>query len=261
MRKQLDIARRRVALGLSLGLVLLASGALASDSFRAKMEQWVETKQLVSQEKSDWDADRETLRATRKLLAQQRDFLSAEIAKLEASSSEADDERRVLLLDRGRFQRNNARLEEELARLEKSLLELSAQFPAPLKKKLEPLLVQIPATPEAEPAKLGPRLMVVLGILAQADKFNSTATFVGETREVGDQRLQVRTLYWGLAQAIYVDSLGNTAGVGRPSLRDSAEGWEFTNEPELARSAQLLLDIYEGNVDTIDFIAFPVEVR
>ena len=104
---------------------------------------------------------------------------------------------------------------------------------------------------------LGARLMNVLGVLAQAEKFDSTATFVGETRQVGDEKLQVRTLYWGLAQAIYVDAQGRTAGIGRPG----PNGWEFTNDPDLASDARHLLDIYEGNVDTIEFVRFPVEAR
>ena len=102
-------------------------------------------------------------------------------------------------------------------------------------------------------------MMNVLGVLAQAEKWNGTATFVGETRAVGDsgQKMQVRTLYWGLGQAFYVDAQGETAGIGRPG----PEGWEFTNQPALAGDTELLLDIYEGNVDRIDFVGLPVEIR
>lgn len=73
----------------------------------------------------------------------------------------------------------------------------------------------------------------------------------------GDQKVQVRTLYWGLGQAVYVDAQGEVAGVGRPG----AEGWEFTDDPELVDRARKLLDVYEGNVDLIEFVELPVEVR
>jgi hypothetical protein len=100
--------------------------------------------------------------------------------------------------------------------------------------------------------------MSVLGVLAQAEKFNGTATFVGETRAVGgDQKVQVRTLYSGLAQAVYVDSQGETAGIGRPG----SDGWEFTDDPDLADDAARFLDIYEGNVDAIEFVELPIEIR
>ena len=128
----------------------------------------------------------------------------------------------------------------------------------PLQDKLKPLLVQIPDDPTTTKLQRGQRLMNVLGVLAQAEKFNDTATFVGETREVATgQKMQVRTLYWGLGQAIYVDAQGSTAGIGRPG----ANGWAFTDDPELAEDAQLLLDIYEGNVDVIEFVELPVAIQ
>ena len=104
--------------------------------------------------------------------------------------------------------------------------------------------------------------MNVLGVLAQAEKFNGTATFVGETRATGGagedaQQVSVRTLYWGLGQAIYVDSVGRSAGIGVPG----PTGWEFSNDPELADRAQRLLDIYEGNVDAIEFVSLPVRIQ
>ena len=253
--------RARLAVAGSLlaaSLVGLATPAPAAEDFRSKMGKWVETRQLVSQEKSDWDAEKETLRATRDLLRDQRDVLRAEIEELEAQGTASDDERRDLLLERGAFLRKNRALEAEVRAMEEAVLAIAPQLPEPLQHKLEILLVQIPDDPETTKQQLGQRMMNVLGVLAQTDKFDSTATFVGETRDTGgDQKLQVRTLYWGLGQAIYVDAQGQTAGIGRPG----PDGWEFTNDPELARSARLLLDIYEGNVDEIEFVRFPVEAR
>ena len=227
------------------------------DAFRVQMEKWVETRQLVSKESSDWEADRETLRATRDLLRQQRQALEAEIRELEESGTAADEERRELLLRRGEYQRANAALEVEIRALELEVQALARRLPKPLREKLDLLMVQIPEDPESSRQSLGQRLLVVLGVLAQADKWNATASFVAETREVGDQKLQVRTLYWGLGHAFYVDAQGRSAGVGRPG----ADGWEFTNEPELAPSARRLLDIYEGNLDVIDFVELPVEIQ
>jgi hypothetical protein len=228
------------------------------DHFRARMEKWVETRQIISEEESNWEVEREILRASRDLLRQQKDALAAEIQELEESNTVADEERRDLLLRRGELQRSSRALAEQIGVMEEEVLALAPRLPEPLQKKLEPLLVQIPEDPETTKLRLGQRLVNVLGVLAQAEKFNGTATFVGETRAVnGNQRVQVRTLYWGLGQAIYVDAQGETAGIGRPG----AEGWEFSNEPKLAGNAKLILDIYEGNVDVIEFVKLPVEIR
>ncbi len=237
---------------------LAANASEGAEVFRTKVEKWVETRQLISEEQTEWEAEQQTLRATRELLKDQKQVLADAIAELEAGDTQADEARRELLLERGALQRSRRALEERVVALEKQVLDLETRFPAPLRKKLEPLLVQIPRDPETTRLGLGQRLMSVLGILAQAEKFNDTATFVGETREVeGGQKIQVRTLYWGLGQALYVDTQGRLAGVGRPG----DDGWVFTSDTDIADGAGLVLDIYEGNVDVIDFVELPVAIQ
>ena len=256
-------ASRRLALAATCILVLAGpsrAGAAGAevDAFRAEMEKWVETRQILSEEKAEWEVERESLRATRDLLKQEKDALQEQTQELEQTSTAADEERAELLLRRDASQAGSQALERKIRRMEEEVLALVPRLPEPLQKKLEPLLVQIPENAEGTRQGLGQRLMNVLGVLAQAEKFNGTATFVGETRAVeGDQRVQVRTLYWGLGQAFYVDARGRLAGVGRPG----AEGWEFSDDEDLAGDTELLLDIYEGNVDAIEFVNLPVEIR
>ncbi len=256
-------SRRRIAtrvltvVGL-LGLSVPAVAAESVDAFRSKMEKWVETRQLISAEQSDWREEQQTLRAERDLLKAQRTALRESVKALEATDTAADEERRQLLLERGERQRASRALEDKIRAYEEEVLAIVPQLPAPLQEKLKPLLVQIPEDPLTTKLQLGQRLMNVLGVLAQAEKWNGTATFVAETRSVGDgPKMQVRTLYWGLGQAIYVDAKGRTAGIGRPG----PDGWVFEDDPALASQAQLLLDIYEGNVDVIDFVGLPVRIQ
>ena len=248
----------------SFACIALAALAPASasaegrvDGFRAQTEKWTQTRQLISQERSEWQADRETLRATRDLLRDEKAALEQEIAELGDQGSGADDERRELTLRRAEQLKANTAFEEHVRAMEARVLEIAPQLPKPLRTKLDLLIVQIPTDPEKTKLPLGQRLMNVLGVLAQAEKFNDTATFVGETRAIqGDQKVAVSTLYWGLAQAIYVDQKGEAAGIGRPG----ADGWSFENDPELVADAKRLLDIYEGNIDAIEFVNFPVEI-
>lgn len=251
-------------LGLALfGFAAAASAeeGAASDAavFRAKMERWVEARQILSAERADWLVEKETLRATQQLLRRERDDLRAAIAEFESKGVGADTERRELVGQRDDYQRGFDALAAEIRNLEEQVLAIVPRLPDPLRDRLEPLVVQIPTDPERQKVALGQRLMNVLGVLAQSEKWNATANFVGETRKIGDStdKLQVRTLYWGLGQAIYVDSRGEIAGVGRPD----DDGWSFSDDRTLAADAKLLLDIYEGNVDTIAFIPVPAEVR
>jgi hypothetical protein len=251
---------RATGIGLLIACAALPAAAESGvDGFRATLQKWVETRQILSKEKSDWDVEKQTLRDSRDLLLQQKKGLQAEIADLESSSTAADDERRDLLLQRGEYQRVKHEIEQEIRSLEEEVLALAPRLPEPLKQKLDPLLVQIPEDPEKPGLPpLSQRLMNVLGVLDQAEKFNSNATFVGETRSVdGGPKVRVRTLYWGLGQAVYVDAQGETAGVGRPG----EDGWQFADVPGLAGDAGELLDIFEGDVDVIRFVELPVEVR
>lgn len=263
LRPPSKIAARSVATCVALlviGVPLTSFGS-ESDSvsaFRDKMAKWVETRQIVSEERAEWLVEKETLEATLDLLRAERKDLRAEVKEFQETGAGADEERRELLLRRAEHQRFSAALATQIADLEAQVLALAPQLPGPLQNRLELLLVQIPEDPEESKVPLGQRLMNVLGVLAQTEKWNSTATFVGETRDVGGsgQKVAVRTLYWGLAEAIYVDTNGEVAGMGRPT----AEGWEFIDDPSLAADAQLLLDIYEGNVDTIAFVPIPIEL-
>jgi hypothetical protein len=254
-----DFPKLAVLCALALLPALAASAAEPRvGDFRVKMEKWVETRQIVSEEASEWQVEQETLKATRDLLRQQKEALAAEIEELEVSSTAADEERRELLLERGEYQRGSQDLKDAIRDMEERVLALAPQLPEPLQKKLEVLLVQIPNDPETAQVALGQRLMNVLGVLGQAEKWNGTATFVGETRAVdGEQKVQLRTLYWGLGTAVYVDARGEVAGIGRPG----PDGWVFTNDTGIAAEAQRLIDIYEGNVDAIEFVSLPVEIR
>lgn len=252
---------RRLAAAVALAL-LGAAPALAQqkvDDFRAKMEKWVGTRQLISEERADWAVEKETLQATRDLLREQKKALEEEIEALDASITEADQERLELLLERGELQRATTATEEHVRALEQDVVALVPRLPEPLQEKLDPLLVQIPEDPEQGRTPLGARLVTVLGVLLQSEKWNGTANFVGETRAVGEggQKVQVRTLYWGLGQAVYVDAQGRTAGVGRPG----PDGWVFSEQSGMSDEARRLLDIYEGNVDAIEFVKLPVRIE
>ena len=248
-------------MAVALTCVFAASSGHAQegvDDFRVKMDKWVKTRQLISEENADWEVERETLKATKRLLSQQKKDLEAEIADLKETNTAADDQRQELIAQRDDYQRSSQALAERISAMEQQVVALNSRFPAPLQKKLEPLIVQIPENPDTAKIPLGRRLMNVIGVLAQAEKFNDTVTLVGETRAVdGDQKIQIRTLYWGLGQAIYVDTTGDHAGIGRPG----ADAWEFTAEPDVADEAQRLIDIYEGNVDAIEFVSLPAAVH
>ena len=66
----------------------------------------------------------------------------------------------------------------------------------------------------------------------------------------------MRTLYWGLAGAFYVDSAGEYAGVGFPAEK----GWEWPQIDGAGLEIKRLLDVYEGS-EEIQFVDVPARIK
>jgi len=97
----------------------------------------------------------------------------------------------------------------------------------------------------------------IVGILSQTDKFNTTITQTSESRKIdGGKTVEVRTLYWGLATAYYVDSSGQYAGYGYPT----AAGWEWPRLDDAGETIKRLIDVYEGT-GKIQFIQVPAHIK
>lgn len=241
--------------------VLAAFTALAQPAIeetRTAIEQWVETRRIISEEQADWRAEKESLEATRQLLQSELETLQERTSELESTNTEADQEKYKLNLQRTEYRRVETLINERLSAMEQRLLSLANRFPEPLMAKIEPLLTRIPTNPEeAEGANLGARLGNVVGILSLAEKFNRTITFQPETREVGSgKKEQVDVIYWGLAGAYYVDNDREFAGFGKPG----PEGWIWTERNEAAANIGQLADVYEGTADA-EFVIAPIELQ
>ena len=123
--------------------------------------------------------------------------------------------------------------------------------------KIKPLIRRLPHDPDSKTLSLGERVQNIVGILSQADKFNTTITAVSDSREITENKVvEVRTLYWGLAMAYFVDSSGEYAGIGFPGK----DGWEWPQIEGSGPSIQQLLGVYEGNED-IQFVEVPARIN
>lgn len=240
------------------GFVVPAVEASSIEVTKKQLEKWVETKQILSKEANAWELDREYLQQSIELLAKELESLEADITEKEGENTAADEKRQKLLLERTNYFKADAVLAEDVALMEEGVRGLVQRFPDILQKKLERIIVSIPEDPEKTKLSLGQRLQNIVGILAQAEKFDKTATFSGETRDIGGgKELQVSTLYWGLSFAFYTDTLGENAGIGVPG----EAGWVWTAHNDKASDIKRFIDIYEGNVDNIEFVPLPINIQ
>ncbi|MDP0495976.1 MAG: DUF3450 family protein [Verrucomicrobiota bacterium JB024] len=226
---------------------------------KSKLDKWVETQQLISEEKNDWTAEQASLADTKELLQKQLEALNEKINELEDTATQADSERNDLLLERAAYMRANKSLADVVTGLEQRLVAQTAYYPQPLLDIVEPLLVRIPENPEETDASLGQRVQNIVGILSQAQKFNNSITFIGETQAVAgsDKQVQVWTFYWGLGAAFYVDELGQVGGIGVPTK----DGWVFTQDDSIAARVGKMRAYYENTDQDIKFVPVPVTIQ
>ena len=246
----------------SLACALVASQAslLAETNLsdtRAVLDKWVETRQIISEERANWRTEKSILGDTVALLKNELERLDASLTDLESSATAADEERVNLTEEKDTLNAASSVITDKLAALETALKRIVNSLPEPLVSKLKPLIRRLPEDPTNTKLSLGERVQNIVGILSQTDKFNTTVTMTSESREIeGGKIVEVRTLYWGLANAYYVDQSGTYAGLGYPT----AEGWEWPKVEGTGPEIKRLLDVYEGS-EEIQFVTVPAKIK
>ena len=250
---------RTVLLSVGIAIPLLTFGASEREQVETTKEilsKWVETRQLISRTKQDWESDREVLRQTISMFERELAAVNEQFASTEKSHAQIEKERAELLAQNEALDAANARAKDLLAPSEAQVRKLANSLPAPLRSKIEPLLVRIPEAPEETKLSAAERMQTLIGIISEVEKFNGSITVNSEIQKNAQgEEVQVKTMYLGLAQAYWVDKSGR-AGVGVPG----PDGWEWSEKPDLARPINRAIAIYE-NSQPAAFVSLPVTLK
>jgi len=253
----------RVSLGGALVLALWAGPGLAVaaenplNAARDRIAQWVQTQQLISKTRTDWEADQEMLQQSKALFERELKAVQEEMAKQDTNSSVADAERLKLDAD---LKRSNEALEaarSQVAALETELRQLIVLLPEPVLAGAQPLLNRLPADPANTKAGVAERVQTVVSLLNEVDKFNNAVTVFTEKRKnTQGEEVSVETVYAGLGAAYFVNESGDFAGFGQAG----DQGWIWTVDPALASAVREVIRIYR-NERTARFVPLPVAIR
>ena len=159
---------KKVLLHTSLVLfcALIANGSAEEIAItQKKIDKWIETRQIISEERASWLGERAMLEASEGILSDELTALNRAVKLLSESSTMADVERENLQAEREEIERSNEMLAVKVRALEVAVQELSARFPTPLLVKITPLLQNIPEDVSRTKKTLGQRLLTVLGVL------------------------------------------------------------------------------------------------
>ena len=228
------------------------------EATRETLTKWVETKQLISKEKSEWASGKDILEDRVRLAEAETTTVRDKLKEISVAVAEAQKKRDELAAQTDKLKATAEKSKSMVIAAEKKLRPLIPQLPEPLREKLKPIIARFPEDSEKSTASMAERLQNVLGILDQASAFNSTVASVKELRTFPDgTRAEVTTVYLGLSQAYYTNREGTLAGIGHPG----PDGWVW--KPDNANGKKILLAVHilEGKEKGATFIDLPVKIQ
>ncbi len=223
---------------------------------RLTMDKWIETQQIISRERKDWQQGKEILLGRLELTKKEVATLEEKTGQAEASVAEADKKRSELIAENDQLKVTNTLLIEAVTGMEGDVRQLFKSLPEPIQTKLQPLYQRIPEDPAKTRVSAAERFQNVLGILNELNKANNEITVSYEVHNLADGKpSEVKAMYVGLAQAYYVSARGE-GGVGLPA----AGGWKWEPSKSVAGEVLAALEILEGK-RTPAFVHLPVKLQ
>jgi hypothetical protein len=227
------------------------------ESARATLARWMETQQIISKEKKDWQIGKEVLEQRISLIENEIAALEAKVAEARSGIGEADTKRQELLKENDALKEASSALESVIGRLEGKARRMVASLPDPIRERVQPLSQRIPKDPASTGLSLGERYQNVVGVLNEVNKFNRDVTVTSEIRSLPDgSSAEVRAMYIGLGQGYYVTTGGELAGVGRPG----PDGWEWAAANDMAAEIARAIAILQ-NESVPAYVPLPVTIQ
>ena len=233
-----------------------AKPAPTLDETRLTLSKWIETQQIISKERNDWQQGKEILQGRIELVGKEVGILKDRIKQSEAAVEESNKKRDELVAENDALKASGTQLGEAVTLMEGQLRKLMKQMPEPVATKLTPLIQRIPADPSNTRVTVAERFQNVLAVLSELNKANSELAISYEIRKFADGSSgEVQVIYIGLAQAYYISPRGD-AGIGRPG----EDGWTWTPAPEAASAILSTLEIIQGK-ESPAFVPLPITIK
>ncbi len=251
---------------MGIGVILLVSTWVVAqeatseaniERTRTSIEQWVETRRIISKERQDWALGKEMLNDRIELVQREIESLEGKIKETQKSISDAD-KKRVELVEENEALKDAAQaLAEMVTAFETRTLALNQRLPDPLRERLKPLSQRIPQDASTTKLSLSQRFQNVVGMLNEINKFNREITVTSEMRLLPDGgSAEVTAVYVGLGQAYYTGANGTIAGVGRPAQ----DGWYWEQANDVAAEISDVVSILK-NEKVAGYVPVPVKIQ
>ena len=231
---------------------------LSIEDTHVALEEWVETRRVISLEKRDWALGREVLEDRIEIVQDEIKALRERIAETEGDIAKADTARNELVAENEKLKEASNSLVEVIETLEERAKLLLPRVPEPIRERVKPLSQRFPDPESEEETKLslGERFQNVVGVLDQINKYNREISVTSEVRTLPDgTSAEVTALYVGIGQGYYVTAGGDAAGIGMPT----ADGWTWKPANEAALQIQQAIAVL-NNEQEATFVPLPLQV-
>jgi hypothetical protein len=231
-------------------------GSPTLEETRLTMGKWIETQQILSRERNDWQQGKEILVGRLDLIHKEIATLEEKIAQAQAGATEAARKRDELIAEKDKLVETGSQLTGVVARLEGEVRRLFKTLPEPIQSKIQPLYQRIPEDPENTRVSAAERFQNVIGILNELNKTNNEISVGVEVHTLSDGKpSEVQAIYVGLAAAYYASPRGE-AGIGRPG----PDGWTWEPSKAIAGDVSTALEILQGKQSPA-FVPLPVKIQ
>ncbi len=215
------------------------------DALKDATDRWIQTRNRISKEKSEWTTEKELLRGSVDTLNSTQNILQENVEILELQSREISEAIAEAEAKVAQFEETNKIIKSQISVYEKRIQSLAKRLPSPLLDKITPLLRKIPNT-ETNSTPVPNRLQNVVAISTIIDEFNNDLTLAHTIKEMDDGSvIEVRVLYWGLAGAYASNIDGSKAWVITPSVSE----WTWTPAGTDNLAIKQLFDVYDKTID------------
>ncbi len=223
---------------------------------RLKMEKWIETQQIISKERKEWQQGKEILAGRIDPIKKELESIKEKIQQAELSAQESNRKKEELQVENNTLRAIQQKLTDGIVGIEGNIRKLFPQLPDPIKTRIQPLYQRIPQDTTKTQVSIAERYQNVLGILNELNKSNNEITVNYEVHTLSDGKpSEVKVFYVGLAQAYYVSSRGE-AGIGQPG----PDSWKWEPSSTISLNVTKSLEIIQGK-QTPDFVLLPVKIQ
>lgn len=253
---------RKPVLGATLLSVMLLANIVSAqdviDDSRDALDELIETKRFIADAKNEWAVEKRIIQDTIDTLQSQIESVDARLEAIEDTTTEAQEERANLQAEIEELEDLLGVFEPMITSYENRLRKMIPYLPEPLQDKIRRLVDQLPKEGErANRRMLNNRAVIVVGLLDEINNFQNSVQVHKQLLNVDDKaEREFSVLYYGLAQAYFVDENETIAGVGKPT----ADGWQFEVVPGIASSVFDAVQIKEKLL-LARFVELPTDIQ